>query len=167
MKQVLLVGGGELKEGYRNVEWDRYSKVCTTNYSILDCPRFSDIWVCGLVKNKINSLYPKYKYKYAEALIYPTTPHINKRTVLLPSFSIIPISIYRKLYDEIGSKPSTGLVGIEVLLRKNYNIDLLGFDFGKSKNRYTKQEAYSVHNLDKEYLYLSPFIGGGRIKILD
>lgn len=80
-------------------------------------------------------------------------------------FNCYPQEYFQKLVNEIGAKPSTGLMTIEMFTQfiDRDRIYLYGFDFYESPNRQTSKFSSSIHSWDREKLLVQARISSANI----
>jgi hypothetical protein len=82
----------------------------------------------------------------------PSRKRLPWRLASQPSFFFYPADMYRELRQELGSRPTTGLMVADLLRRSRAaQINLYGFDFFRSLSLTGRRTAEQVHHdFDKE-----------------
>jgi len=156
MNRALIIGGGE---GIRkDIDYNEYEKIAVVNVGIKDPPVIPvDYWINGLTppifkqysiggveNNYINMVCSPFYRKHNE---YIPKEYIDNRII------IVEEELYDSLYSQTISKPTTGILGIYYLISLGYKLDIIGYDWYKSNNRYARNIRTvfkGIHNIDKE-----------------
>lgn len=96
------------------------------------------------------------------------TPRYNSITDYLNQHALkYPIEHWQVLYDEIGARPSTGLMAIDILRKSDFkSITLYGFDSWTSETWYTNKKAPCHHLPSAEKLFIEKVIYDTQKKII-
>jgi len=167
--RILLCGNGETSTSF---DESVYDTIVRFNWALRDKGR-TDVWVDALLRHgeKLRHHYSnagtpeiwrlngesKHRMSQMPSEWYPNTTFISERN-------------YQLMRKEFGSqmKPSIGFVTIWWLINimEETDITLVGFDFGKTKNRYTDEMPYTSHDWNREAFIVQAWVDEGRIKRL-
>ena len=165
--KILLVGNGSNVADFKEEDYD---VIVRFNHGIREKGR-TDVWVNALLQHP-----DKLRHQYERAgspEIWRLNGESRHRLGQMPSeyypvTTFISEKNYEKMRAEFKSqwKPSIGYVCIWWLLnvQNETNITLVGFDSGKSNNRYTREIAYTSHDWDKERLFIDALVNEGVLK---
>ena len=142
-KNVLLVGNGE-KLG--DIDYSKYNSIVRMNLGVQDQP--CDVWINNLVTEGHNKLKELPRIQRIVRLNFDKDgTRVNRMPEQLKKntwfWNKEEYNLMIKLYNY--NRPTTGFVSIYWLLNCcGCKVTITGFDFFKTKNRYTMEEVHHI-----------------------
>ena len=168
-KNVLLIGNGEK---LADINYDNYNSIVRMNLGIQDTP--CDVWINNLVNEGHNKLKELPRIQNIVRLNFDRN---GTRADRMPDklkqkawfWNIEEYNTMTKLYNY--NRPTTGFVSIYWLTNHcQCKLTITGFDFFKTKNRYTMEEVNHIgtnksynHDIKLEEQIISKLILRGTI----
>jgi hypothetical protein len=171
-KNVLLIGNGEK---LANIDYSKYDLIVRMNLGIQDIP--CDLWINNLVNEGHNRLKEIPTIQNIVRLNFDKDgSRVNRMPDVLKSrtwfWNAEEYNLMTKLYNY--NEPTTGFISIYWIT--NYckcKLTITGFDFFKTKNRYTMEEVNNIgtntgynHNVKLEEEVINKLILRGVINAI-
>jgi hypothetical protein len=101
-----------------------------------------------------------------EYVIWATSKGHPRYMEKINGFFRSPVPVWQTLFDNLGSRPSTGIISLNLLaVHFGFEVDMYGFDFFRTKTFYNAQPVNDPHNGDVERRFAHELRGKGQIRI--
>ena len=166
-KKVALVGNAQSLLEAPRPEIDDFDVVVRVNKGPLVAKKIKNIGdkthvnLISAFHGSINKLLPMSKHTVYMSPLKRELLSSEQKSALL----FYPIEWWNELYDVIGSRPSTGCMGIDLISRfiGGGELHLFGFDFWRSATSYTGENRPGPHCPESEMSFALDKVGVNNI----